>query len=428
MNVSERLKLIHNMCIELSYTSSRIDKEYIVKTYKSKDEQLAQDIDYVFEILSGVHKLGYTFIIDNREAYTEFPIDCTLREYLSHLYNIHNFDRESVSIMCSKYRSNASYILPIVNRVWRIGINKSQIAKQDTSPMLAKKYEPGKHCTDINEEYYITEKLDGNRCIAKYDEENNKWIFLSRSGKTLKVNFDMEGLATHFTYDGEILSIDQIENPGQHNFNSLSGKVNSIYGDKSGLVYFIFDIVNTDLPYKDRRGVLNAASNLRGLPEHTNTYILPLINCLKADTMPRLQELLELIENKGGEGLMINLGSRKYEHKRTDALLKVKSTYTMDMKVLDIEYGTGKYEGLVGALYCEAYDGNVQYFCKVGSGLSDDERYNWSIDTSLIIGKIIEVAYFSLSQDKNTLGTLKYSLRFPRFKRIRTDKTETSVY
>ena len=135
-----------------------------------------------------------------------------------------------------------------------------------------------------------------------------------------------------------------------------------------------------------------------------------------------------MIESKGGEGLMINLGNRKYEHKRTDSLLKVKSTYTMDMRVIDYEEGTGKNEGLIGSLICSATEGNITYNCKVGSGLSDEDRYFWILHPDQIVGKIIEVAYFSLSQDKNAQGTNTYSLRFPRFKRIRTDKNETSIY
>lgn len=427
MNIIERLILINTMCSELSWSSSRLDKEYIVSKYKGVDEQLSKDIDYVFEILSGMHKLGYTFLKVGGVGDGREQSDISLKEYLAPLYSIENKSGFIVVRVCMKYGIVANYLAPILNREWRIGINKSQLTKTILTPMLAKKYEPGKHCKNVNEEYYITEKLDGNRCIASYSIEKGAWEFTSRSGKSLKVSFDMLDMPKENAYDGEILSIEQIDNPGQRNFNDLSGRVNSIYGDKSGLVYVIFDIPSSEEVYSERRKMLNNIMVSR-CRINSNVTILPIINCLRAEQMSKLSVLLELIENKGGEGLMINLGSRKYEHKRTDALLKVKSVYTMDMLVDEIEYGTGKYTDAVGAIHCYAIekDSNIRYECYVGSGLSDDERYIWAEDPSKIIGKIVEVAYFSLSQDKNCAKNV-YSLRFPRFKGIREDKNDTSV-
>ena len=41
------------------------------------------------------------------------------------------------------------------------------------------------------------------------------------------------------------------------------------------------------------------------------------------------------------------------------------------------------------------------------------------------IGKIIEIVYFESSQSKNKTQS---SLQFPRMKRVREDKDETSMY
>jgi DNA ligase-1 len=131
----------------------------------------------------------------------------------------------------------------------------------------------------------------------------------------------------------------------------------------------------------------------------------------------------------GGEGCMINLASGLYNHKRTDSLLKLKKVQTIDMKVYDFDYGTGKYEGMIGALKakCVTDDGKI-IKCDIGSGLSDDQRLLWANDFSQICGKIVEVAYFSLSQTSKDKGTNVYSLRFPRLKSVRKDKVETSEY
>lgn len=429
MNVQDRVGLISRMCSQLSNTSSRLDKEYIVKKFRDLDAQLSKDIDYVFEILSGMHKLGYTFIKAHDCKCTAHLKDISLEEYLRPLYALESKKEDDIWDACSNYYELAVQLAPILNRQWKIGINKSQVNKTIISPMLAKKYEPGKHCSKDGEDYYITEKLDGNRCITYYDFNFNKWCFYSRSGKELKVDFDMLNMPKDLVYDGEILSIEQLKNPGQHNFNSLSGAINSKYGDKSHLVYMIFDIVDDTAKYNARRLLLDQIKLDRvDCDNVSNTKILPCLGILNKDNMFKLDKMLTNIEDKGGEGLMINIGSATYQHKRTDKLLKVKSTYTMDMKVTSFEYGTGKYEDVVGALVCEIIEDGVIYQCKVGSGLSESERYLWASDPNKIIGKIVEVAYFSLSQDKNNQGTSVYSLRFPRFKKIRTDKDTTSIY
>ena len=127
--------------------------------------------------------------------------------------------------------------------------------------------------------------------------------------------------------------------------------------------------------------------------------------------------------------MMLNLGRGRYESKRSGNLLKYKKLNTMDMKVVDWEYGNGKYECAVGNLIaeCTLPDGR-EVSCKIGTGISDEQRFEWATNPDLILGKIIEVAYFELSQNSRTDGTKQYSLRFPRMKSVRNDKTDCSPY
>lgn len=138
--------------------------------------------------------------------------------------------------------------------------------------------------------------------------------------------------------------------------------------------------------------------------------------------------LLNKVTDTGAEGLMINLANSNYLNKRTDQLLKLKKVYTMDMKVFDWSYGTGKYYNVLGNIYCQAnFDGKV-VTCSVGTGISDEQREDWALHPEKICGKIVEISYFSLSQESANRGTNRYSLRFPRLKRVRDDKEETSQY
>ena len=332
------------------------------------------------------------------------------------------------------------FIEPIVNRTLRLGIGKSLLSKKIYTPMLAKKYEGN----ILSSPVYITEKLDGNRCIAYYDDDQQKWCYKSRSGKSMNVDFDMSALPKEFIYDGEVMStaqtqasLDRTEHllkytePSSHkkysqfdaqlDFNKTSGLINQ-KGTKKNLVYNIFDIISP-VSYTERRVYLNT------LPDFptSNTRIVPILDITNdTDTINRM---LDIICDMGGEGLMLNIANAPYENKRSSALLKYKQVQHCDMLVIDIFEGKGKYEGMCGGITCRLVtEDGKDITCDVGSGLSDVQRRLWWENPQLIVGHIVEIAYHELTQDRNNRGTNKYSLRFPRFKRTRPDKNLTSLY
>ena len=436
--LQERIDYFSYIFNLLQDTNSRIEKELIVKEIP---DVYKEDFDYIIECLAGKHVFGYRY-------YKVTPIinqkinDATIKQVLQFLQNPikeHNLTASNISNYIAMTTFWYDFFEPIVNRTLRLGIGNSLIDKVDTSPMLAKKFENGIPYDPKG--YYVTEKLDGNRCIAKYVD--GKWHFLSRNGKEMHVDFDMSGLDTSYIYDGEVVSIDQAKlsltiydkvvyniQPNtfvRYDFGETSGLINKHSTDKK-LIYNIFDII-TDAPYMFRREELHKINYSQKLSKQV--LIHPVLKYFKTlDELEACQNILNDVTSLGGEGLMINLASATELHKRTDQILKLKKVYTMDMKVYDISYGEGKYEGMIGALEAVAKtDDGKTIICSVGTGLSDEQREEWSIDTSRIMGKTIEVSYFSLSQTKQDreYGTNIYSLRFPRLKRVRTDKNETST-
>lgn len=430
MDFQDNLRMLASLFDRLQNTSSTIEKSQVVDSFKKTLPEFADDLDFCFEVMSGRHKLGYTLQINDTSG-SNVPASCSsLRNYCAQLFNVEGHDAYTLSKLFVQYRGAGWFLNPLFNREWRIGINKSQLKIDDLTPMLAKKLDTVK--LKHNAAYVLTEKLDGNRCLAHYSIEETRWIFTSRSGKEMRVQLNMCGLNHYRVYDGEILSRSQLKNPSQANFNALSGAINSIYGNKDELVYKVFDIV-MNMPYSERRSALDKDFRARITPENNNVELLPVL--AYADTsdmnafMKIIKDNMEEITNAGGEGVMLNLCSSPYIHKRTDALIKVKNTYTMDMKVTGLEVGTGKYDGLIGSLICIAKDPETGfvYSCNVGSGLSDYQRSVWATSPNMIIGQIVEVAYFSASQNKDSMGTVSFSLRFPRLKRVRMDKEDTSV-
>lgn len=438
MNLTERLKYIDYVCDLLQDTNSLNEKRDIIANI---EPECKDDFEYILEILAGQHKIGYTYYLyTSYEVMPESYETLTFREYIAPLFKPleeHDLSATNVTKYIYKVQWGARLIGSIVNRTLRLGIGKSVLPKDGLSTMLAKAYD-GKIRYD-SEGYYVTEKLDGNRCVARFD--GTKWLFTSRNGKPMHVDIDMSGLPTNYIYDGELLSPAQTESSKQlydllkncksarriygNEFNATSGMINRHSKNKQ-LVYNIFDIMVDDTPYNERRFELETI--MRNL-KSDSVRLLPILQFDTSDSIhASLNRLLDYVSDCGAEGLMINLASRNYEHKRTDGLLKFKQVNTADLRVIAIEYGEGKYYGQVGALICEANVDGLAIRCKVGSGMTDSERERWAIHSDEIIGKIVEVAYFSLSQDKDALGTNMYSLRFPRLKCVRNDKIITSIY
>jgi DNA ligase-1 len=111
----------------------------------------------------------------------------------------------------------------------------------------------------------------------------------------------------------------------------------------------------------------------------------------------------------GLEGSMVK-ANVPYELKRSYSWMKIKPTLDMDVKVIGMTQGEGKYTGMVGALICETPEGKTFH---LGSGFSDEERTIWN---ETLVGCNCELTYQELTIDGIP--------RFARFKRWRPDKEQ----
>lgn len=439
MKLSERCAYFTYFFEKLTCTNSPILKRKMIDDIP---EELKDDFTYIVEVLTGKHKFGYTYYVLPTLAGDLRNEDNTVRDILEFLQEPRRKgDLSDANILryCNATYPWQYFFEPIVNRKLKLGIGNSILPKDGLAPMLAKKYE-GKIKYDPRG-YVLTEKLDGNRCIASYEDDH--WVFRSRNGKLMHVDFDMGDLPREFVYDGEVMSFKQtvssmiltsnlkrgiLDNRVYNDdFSETSGLINRHTLNKD-LVYNIFDIMLDDVPYYERRLELDKISSEIDLP--TDIRIVPALVTSDIDLLESTAaNFLHSICNMGGEGLMINLASATYSHKRTDQLLKFKQVQSMDMRVIDIQEGNGKYTGMVGAIWCECHreDGTI-VTASVGSGLSDEQRLEWALHPNNILGKIVEIQYFSLSQDSKNKGSDFYSLRFPRLKTVRADKTISSEF
>ena len=441
MTLDERTQIFDFLFDTLQSTSSRLAKEQAVKIFEQTYPELKEDWTYILETLDGKHPIGWTFTprfrsVDTVLKYSPYVPYGTVKDLIRHCETVPDRSVASTAEAERVIGIYGDFLAPIVNRTLRLGIGKSLLAKSDITPMLAKKYEGG----FLSGDFVITEKLDGNRCVAAYNKDTLCWEFYSRSGKLMNVDFDMSGFDTELIYDGEVMSeaqtqlsmkrYDSILNDtdfahatfdAQLMFNRTSGLINRHGSNKKGLVYNVFDIIDSG-SYQDRRELLSKLNVTGG-----DVRILPTLYV--GNDRQVINSLLGRMTQMGGEGIMLNRINRGYEHKRSDALLKYKQVQFMDMRVIGVYGGTGKYTGCVGGLNCELITTDGKHIiCDVGSGLSDGERAQWAIKPAHIIGKIVQIGYHEITQSEENIGTNVYSLRFPRLIKVRTDKSDTSEF
>mmetsp|Transcript_7420 Transcript_7420/g.11610 ORF Transcript_7420/g.11610 Transcript_7420/m.11610 type:complete len:165 (-) Transcript_7420:33-527(-) len=103
----------------------------------------------------------------------------------------------------------------------------------------------------------------------------------------------------------------------------------------------------------------------------------PFVKTLKqtvCKSQEHLDQEMEKVLAKDGEGLMIKDPSSKYERRRSDKLLKIKKFDDSEAKVTGWEYGSGKNEEVMGAILVTDVKTGTKF--KIGSGFTDKQRAN----------------------------------------------------
>ncbi len=286
-------------------------------------------------------------------------------------------------------------------------------------------HDSANHETKVTGKKLIEVKLDGVRVITIM-YPSGKVDQFSRNGKELH-NFDtvkmqLSTLAKRFSepmvLDGEIMS------------SSFQDLMKQVYRkdnvETSDAVLHFFDM----LPLADfEKGVCNIPQSTRS--EQLKTWFendglfLKLLNVrvvgqelVDLDTTEGKQRYLEINKQAidgGFEGIMLKDPSAPYELKRSVAWLKLKPFIEVTLEIVGVEEGTGKNEGATGALVCKGIDDGREILVNVGSGFSDQLRFDIWQSRNTIVGELAEIRADAIT--KNRDGT--YSLRFPRFKCFR---------
>lgn len=363
----------------------------------------------------------------NKVEIQEWPgVELLTLEGVMDYLETNNTGRDQDAIMAKLFisRQEEKYheiLTKIFTKTLNIGISEKTVNK--VWPDLIPTFEVQlAHRLDEYENYlegkmvYVTEKFDGNRCLAQV--KDNKCTFYTRSGRIIEGLDEVESELSTLTegwYDGELISSSFQETQSQARRK----------GKKKDLVFHIFDFLMNDEflgqtcnhSYTERRIFLDKIFGWFKAQEGFKYITLVPIIAQGVYSPDWVMRILDEYTSRGSEGIMLNT-DECYEFQRTPKLIKVKKMYTLDLRVIHIHEGSGRNQGKVGALIVD-YKG---FAVGVGSGLSQEQReYYWEHPEE-ILGKIIEVKTFEETVNKN--GEL--SLRFPVFIRVRDDKDTES--
>ena len=281
--------------------------------------------------------------------------------------------------------------------------------------MLA--HDGAKHPKKIKGQCIVEYKYDGVRVIAIV--QNGSATLYSRNGKLLS-NFPHieEALSkpeyNDTVFDGEVMSDD---------FQTLMKQVHRKEGAQTQDAYLaLFDVLSLD-EFQEGESSANTLERKLQLEEYRDKE-----DCIKVvdywqmdmDTEQGQELFADLNKtalDRGYEGLMIKPIHEVYKCKRSHAWLKIKPFIEVTLKVVALEEGTGKNEGLLGALVVEGEDDGKFFHVNVGSGLTDENREQIWANQDAVIGQLVEIRADAATQSQDAEDT--WSLRFPRFKTFR---------
>ena len=217
-----------------------------------------------------------------------------------------------------------------------------------------------------------------------------------------------------YVLDGEVMSDD---------FQSLMKQVHRKTNAKTDDAYLaLFDILPL-VEFNKGKSSLNTIERkefLEGISTSFNKCIKPVDYTILDFDSENGQKTFSKMNKKalqeGYEGLMIKPVNDLYESKRSHAWLKIKPFIEVTLKVIEIQEGSGKHEGKLGAFSVEGEDDGKFFSLSVGSGLTDEDREKFWEARDKLIGQLIEIRADAITQSSEGEH---FSLRFPRFKTFR---------
>lgn len=425
----DNFSYVLNMVNALQATSSSKEKEDIIKTYCGVFNNPATDFAKLI-LLYTYHPLWqYNVTSDNlkKKNHLRGNLYNCIFELLNDLRDRKITGHDAIGAINTFIESNQEYedlIHCVIDKDLKTRAGDKIINKAipnhipEFSVALADKYDPS--IVDWNDGWYVSRKIDGARCIAIVDSNGNT-SFYSRTGKlfdTLDViSSSIKSIGVRdVVFDGELCLVDE---NGNEDFQGIMKELRKKNHTIQSPLFKIFDCIDHEEFYSKKghpnKSYSHRYQNLLHIMKKNSSC------CLSVLGQERVKDDYHFIEWSGKanlhgwEGLMLR-ADEPYKGKRSKDLLKYKSFYDDEYKVLDVEFGPFRYvkngaeceEDMLSCVLIEHKGHQV----RVGSGFSIEQRQEFYLNPKSIVGKLITVQYFA--ESRNQEGGI--SLRFPTFK------------
>ena len=265
----------------------------------------------------------------------------------------------------------------------------------------------------LGHEYMIFEKYDG--WFMYVDCIDGVWQGIrSKTGRRLPsmAMYDRH-LAAGPKPNQDIRIIFEAIIPGKI-FAELNGMFNQQQYELTNARLMCHDILYAKYPHTIFSKRFDRLASVVSFLNYDWLWLAPLLTT-SADTNCWM-DLYRAIVERDGEGIIAKKADAPYApNKRDFTLMKIKRDLTLDVKVVGMVEGKGKYAGTLGALVVEEKSGQRHEV----SGMGDEARHLWWNNRNLILGAIVEV--------EAMMRLPNGSLREGRFKAVRHDKTVEDI-
>jgi DNA ligase-1 len=430
--------IIHN----LETHNSRLDKEAILRA--AWEEGLPEFFDGVRMALDPLVTFGVKQVPIKEEVWEDTEQGgkrltpngqglgwinfCQLAEQLQHRELTGHAARDAIELamdVATTAQWNGWY-RRILQKDLKCGVSEKTVNKvvPGTVPvfgcMLA--HDSANHEKKMTGKKLIEPKLDGVRCITVVDFQSREVKQYTRNGKLLenfshiteRLEYYIDEIGRSYVIDGEVVS---------NSFQDLMKQVHrksDVHAEDARLA--VFDIMplvefKTGVSVQGQRRRKNMLQTFKNILAEAHCDIVE-HHEVDLDTQEGQEQFAQLNKQyveEGYEGVMIKDVDAPYECKRSHAWLKAKPFIEVTLEVVDVEEGTGRNAGRLGALVCRGEDDGRMVEVNCGSGFSDADRDSFWNSRDALINQLVEVRADAITQNQD--GT--YSLRFPRFKTFR---------